>query len=179
MKYTKMQDFRVLTDNGSNMVAAFKNRVQDQINFEDDDYPVYPKQSSINLDPESSDNTNENTNESTNNVHLDEISDSGADSDVEIDGEQDASTEISNFEQQEDEHTLAFKCYKRISCFIHTLQLVVKIFETAPSFKASLQKAYSIVRKVNKSTKATEKLIEKAKKNLSVIVLLGGILPTT
>ena len=42
----------------------------------------------------------------THNVHLDEISDSEADSDEEIDGEQDASTEILNFEQQEDEHSL-------------------------------------------------------------------------
>jgi len=88
----KCKIFRVLTDNGSNMVAAFKNCVLDQINFEDDDYP---EQSFINLDPESSNNTVE----STNNVHLDEISDSEADSDVEIDSEQDASNEISNFTQ--------------------------------------------------------------------------------
>lgn len=63
-----------------------------------------------------------------------------------------------------------------IGCFIYTLQLVVKIFETAPSFKASLHKTHSIVKKVNKYTKATEKLIEKTKKNLSAIVPLDDIL---
>ena len=56
--------------------------------------------------------------------------------------------------------------YKRISCFIHTLQLVVKIFESTPSFRSSLQTAYSIVKKVNKSCKATELLIQKAGKKL-------------
>ena len=58
--------------------------------------------------------------------------------------------DISNFEQQENEHALAFNSYKWIGCFMHTLQLV-KIFETATLFKASLRKAHSIVKKVNKS----------------------------
>jgi len=99
------------------------------------------------------------------------------DFDVEINGEQAALADISNFEQQENEHAMAINFYKWTSCFIHTFQLVVKIFETAPLFKASLCKAHSIVKKVNESTKATEKLIEKAKKNLSAIVPHGGILP--
>ena len=55
--------------------------------------------------------------------------DSEHDSDVEINGQQAASTDISNFEQQENKQALA-NSYKWIGCFIHTLQLVVKIFET-------------------------------------------------
>ena len=64
-------------------------------------------------------------------------------------------TEITEFEDQELNHDLVFTAsYKCINCFIHTLQLV-KIFEINPSFKSSLQAAYNIVKKVNKSFKAT------------------------
>ena len=73
---------------------------------------------------------------------------------------------ILNFEQTEENHNEAFMSYKRISCFIHTLQLVVKVFEANPSFKNSLQKAHSVVKKVNKSCKATEKVIKLANKKL-------------
>ena len=48
---------------------------------------------------------------------------------------------------------------------LHTLQLNC-CFETAPSFKAPLHEAHSIVKKVNKSAKATENLIKKTKKKL-------------
>ena len=149
--------FRVLTDNGSNMVVAFKDQITSKVNIEsvgDDD----AEHCYIDVDPGNSDESD----------ILDEPIeyDSEHDSDVEIDGEQAASTDIFNFEQQENEHAMAFNSYKRISCFIHTLQLVVKIFKTAPSFKVSLSKVHSIVKKVNKSTKATEKLLEKAKKKL-------------
>ena len=64
--------------------------------------------------------------------------DSEHDSDLETNREQAAWTDISNLEQQENEYALAFNSYKRIQCFIHALQLTVKIFETAPSFKARL-----------------------------------------
>ena len=139
------------------MVVAFKDRITSEVNIEsvgDDD----AEQCYIDVDPGNSDESD----------ILDEPIeyDSKHDSDIEIDGEQAASTDIFNFEQQENKHAMAFNSYKRISCFIHTLQLVVKIFETAPSFKASLCKAHSIVKKVNKSTKATEKLLDKAKKKL-------------
>ena len=61
-----------------------------------------------------------------------------------------------------------------VSCITHALQLVVKTFEANPC-ENSLQKAHSIVKKVNKSCKVTEKLIENARKNLLEIVRLGGI----
>ena len=66
--------------------------------------------------------------------------------------ENDVITEITDFEYHEFNHDSVFTtAYKRVSCFIHTLQLVVKIFELTPSFRSSLQTAYSIVKKVNKS----------------------------
>ena len=73
---------------------------------------------------------------------------------------------IEEFERIELDHHSTFHNYKCVRCFIHTLQLVVKVFEVNPSFSATSKKAHCIIRKVNKSTKATEKLIAKANKKL-------------
>ncbi len=71
---------------------------------------------------------------------------------------------MSQCEELEEEHHTAFLYYKRVA--IHTLQLVVKLFEGSPCFNKTLNKTKKIVSKVNKSTKATEKLIIKANKKL-------------
>ena len=52
--------------------------------------------------------------------------------------------EITDFEHHEFNHDPVFT-NKYISCFIYTLQLIVKIFESIPSFRSSLKTAYSIV----------------------------------
>ena len=49
---------------------------------------------------------------------------------------------------------------KRLSCFSHTIQLVVSKFNKDKSAKALLLKAYKIVSSVSKSGKATEALIQ-------------------
>jgi len=94
-----------LTDNGSNMVAAFKDQITGKVGVESVDDDDDAEQCYINVDPG-------NSNESD---ILDEPIeyDSDHDSDVEINGEQAASTDIFNFEQ-ENEHSLAFSSYKRI-----------------------------------------------------------------
>ena len=73
---------------------------------------------------------------------------------------------IKQFEQCENDHIIALLGWKRNSCFVHTLQLVVKEFERAPCFKSTLTKVHKIVQKVNKSCKATEMLVKLAKKKL-------------
>ena len=142
--------FRILTDNGSNMVAVFKNRSLHMLGYADSTYEEDAEYEFI-TDSEVNDTEDEEDDE---------------DSDVQFDSEQCMSNEILNFEQTEENHNEAFMSYKRISCFIHTLQLVVKVFEANPSFKNSLQKAHSVVKKVNKSCKATEKVIKLANKKL-------------
>ena len=59
----------------------------------------------------------------------------------------------------EEEHYVQFISYNRISCFSHTLQLVVNKFDAANNFKEVIKHAHSIMRKFNSSTKATERLI--------------------
>ena len=156
--------FRILTDDGSNMVAAFKNHLLDHVDnidtvHEEEEY------ADANPDSEINDLITINDNDSVDEVdNFEDLEDSSEASDVEFDSEQHISDEISDFEQTKQDHNAVFMGYKRLSCCIHTLQLVIKIFEANPSFKNSLQKAHSVVKKVNKSCKATEKPIEKAKK---------------
>ena len=74
--------------------------------------------------------------------------------------------DVDDFENREDDHTIAFLSFKRMSCFAHTLQLVVRVFDDVKAQKMVLRKVHKLVSKVNKSTKATEKLISKAGKKL-------------
>ena len=60
------------------------------------------------------------------------------------------------------EHEIAFVGYRRLSCFAHSLQLVVSKFDECSVFRHTIKKAKNIVSKFNKSTKATEKLIANA-----------------
>ena len=153
--------FRILTDNGSNMVATFKTHLLNRVDngHEEDEHVEsnipYSKVNDITIN-EAGDSVDE----------VDDFEDLEDTSDLEFDSKHCISNEISNFEQTEWHHNEAFIGYKRLSCFIHTLQLVIKIFEANPSCKNSLQKAHSIVKKVNKLCKATEKLTENAGKKL-------------
>jgi len=61
---------------------------------------------------------------------------------------------------------MAFSLHKRLSCFNHTLQLVVNKFDTLSSPKQVLRSAHALVRKFNKSGKATEKLVNLCGKKL-------------
>ena len=61
--------------------------------------------------------------------------------------------DIQEYEDQDKtQHDIAFCCYKRNSCFAHTLQLVIRTFTNV----------HKLVSKVNKSAKATESLIKKS-----------------
>ena len=51
--------------------------------------------------------------------------------------EEGASSEVDNFDICEKDHQEAFVGWKRSGCFVHTLQLVVKVFETAPAYSES------------------------------------------
>ena len=72
-----------------------------------------------------------------------------------------------NFTTQEIEHEVAFTGFiKRISCFSHTLQLIVHKFNKVESFKKVLANVHALVKKVNKSSKATERLTVLCNKKL-------------
>lgn len=71
-----------------------------------------------------------------------------------------------DFEDVEYEHEMAFVGYRRLSCFAHSLQLVVMKFDEFSVFRRTIRKAKQIVSKFNKSVKATEHLIAAAGKKL-------------
>ena len=116
-----------LTDNGSNMLAAFR-----------------PCESECD-DGEDVDNSN------------------GDDEDA---APPDVYSLVLDFEDREMDHELTFHSLKRVSCFAHTLQLVVQKFDEVATFKALLKRTHNLVSKVNKSTEATEKLIAICRKKL-------------
>ena len=148
-KISHSKVYRVLTDNGSNIVAAFKRN-------------VYESCQSTNSESE-----NEKSDDELENIGDEEEEENETDDHDDIEQVKEGlRNEMQQCEELEDEHHAAFFQYKRISCAIHTLQLVVKLFEGSPCFHKTLKKAKKIVAKVNKSTKATEKLIEKANKKL-------------
>ena len=99
--------FRVFTDNGSDIVAAFKENNEDDIAESDGDES------------------------DTNSVTLEESEEIFPDQDGE--NGRGVSSEEDNFDICEKDHQDAFVGWKRSGCFVHTLQLVVKVFETAPA----------------------------------------------
>ena len=128
-----------LTDNGSNMVAAFCAHFQNE-GEEDESEEI--KDESEQIEDKSGDSENEGD------------VDSGFD-------------ECAAFEGREVDHELVLGAvFKRVSCFSLTLQLVVNTFQQCKSFKNLLKSAHGVVRKVHKSTKATERLIALSGKKL-------------
>ena len=137
----------VLTDNGSNMIAAFKEWVQtreSEVEEEEGNSSWSPDASPERSLDEDDDNEQEPA------MDLDQVSTCS-----------EAAKEIEEFDQQELEHDIAFSDRKRLGCFSHTLQLVVHKFDTMQSSKRALQSAHRIVKKFSKSVKANEKLISR------------------
>ena len=141
-----------ITDNGSNMIKAFK----------EDQY-------STDLEP---DDENTNTSKNPEAVADEEDTDQDNSSDDELDEDDSKARETTidqdteDFDSKETDHQIAFADYKRISCFAHSLQLVVTHFDKVSPFQRVVRKAKKLVGKFNKSTKATEKLIALAHKKL-------------
>ena len=130
LDYSKIS--ATITDNCSNMVAAFKENLE-----EDDDTDVGGDESDNDADDDE--------------MYIEEI----------------PSNEENDFLDCEESHAEEFICYNRISCFSHTLQLVVNKFSDCDSFKQLMKHAHVLVRKFNLSTKATEQLISLSGKKLT------------
>lgn len=94
-----------------------------------------------------------------------DVDESDGDSD-EVCYESVGSGEAQELETQELEHEVAFLGYRRLSCFAYTLQLIVQKFNDVRSVKQALNNAYKLVKRVNKSAKATEMLTSLCGKKL-------------
>ena len=121
----------IITDSGSNMVAAFCNVVEKRGITEE----------------------------------LDE--DEEEEEDKDEDEDVDLVEEAEDFEHKEIDHDITFSCFiNHLACFSHLLQLVVRKFDEVVSYRLVLQKVRSLVKRVNMSTKATERLISLCGKKL-------------
>jgi len=134
----------ILTDNGSNMISAFWPQARegaDSVGTEGDNQDISPQA-------------------------IEDVDTEGDNQDIESDDDADLVSLVRDFEEKESDHEIAFSKLNRISCFAHTLQLVVHKFDQLTEFKALLTRAHSRIRKFNTSAEATEKLITKCGKKL-------------
>ena len=113
----------VITDNGSNMIAAFKADIDHFVAGNEDEE-----------DEEMADSCTQD--------------------------------ETEDYLDREIDHDVEFSSLNRVACFSHTLQLVVHKFDDVDRFKEVTKHTKALVRKVNTSTKATERLIALAGKKL-------------
>ena len=123
----------IITDSGSNMVAAFRNLVEKRTDAEEEE--------------EEDQDQCEEEDEEGDRDELDE--------------------EVEDFETKEIDHDITFSAFiSRLSCFSHTLQLVVRRFDEVSSYRSVLKRVRALIKRVNMSTKATEKLISLSRKKL-------------
>ena len=140
---------KILTDNGSNMLKAF----QDTIDISSDEDSDNGIESEVNITGGSIDDDNEEN--------------SLTDDQEEAYDVQKYSIE---FDDCEEEHNQAFAYddFQRLSCFSHTLQLIVAKFDEVKPCREAIYLSKKLVARFNKSVKATEKLV-----NLSGRKLIG------
>ena len=142
----------ILTDNGSNITAAFRDWLH--------------KTKEVEGESEEEEEEESPSAETAAASPTGQSADTDSASDVEETPLSDVEQDIEEYDQQELSFEIAFSLHKRLSCFSHTLQLVVNKFDTLTSPKQVLRSAHSIVRKFNKSVKATEKLVKLCGKKL-------------
>lgn len=80
----------------------------------------------------------------------------------------DTTENVIEFDDNEEEHNDAFATekYQRLSCFSHTLQLIVAKFDVVKPCKEAISICKKLVARFNKSVKATEMLIKLSGKKL-------------
>jgi len=126
-----------LTDNGSNMVAAFRKKVEANVcgqegEDEEEEEEVIEEDSKATVD------------------------------------------ETLDFDCQEMSHQIAFGSLNHVSCFAHSLQLVVNKFSGITAFQPILKRTHTVQRKVNASVRATERLITLSGRNWLKSAPLAG-----
>ena len=152
----RIQDIGViLIDNGSNMIKAFN--ADSLLNLVTDDNDGESQDGEDTEEPEGAMTTDEHSFDSDTNIET-------------LPSETQSIADIEEYEFSEGDHNIAFSGYcQRLSCFSHTLQLVMAEFdnnERLNSLKKVIKKAQALVSKCNKSVKVTEKLIELSGKKL-------------
>ena len=146
---------KVLTDNGSNMLKAFRILAADYTDPEADSDNEFVE----NIDDDC-----------ITEIREEDILDGLEDDVAEDNSQDDVPAEVMDCENSETDFDVAFNAgsFERLSCFPHTLQLVVSKFDEVQACKDAVSRSKKIVARVNKSSKATEML-----KKLAKVKLIG------
>ena len=146
----------VITDNGSNMVKAFKEIQQEVYHSSEDDGDSEGGSGDLEGGYSEGGELGEDYGDAELEYREGGTGDYGeGDTSIVEDEEQE-------FGDKEVEHAISFRGIKRLSCFAHTLQLDVLNFNKDRKIRAVLQRVLSIVRKVNSSKRATEALLKES-----------------
>lgn len=146
---------KVVTDNGSNMVAAFQHA---------NNYSEYQEAAANDDDA----NTMQTMTMQTANGETDDTmaADWRLEASFDEDTDQNIEREISEFDAAENALNNTFQSIQRLGCFAHSVQCCVRRIDQSKFTSTAKKKAYQLIEKINKSPKATQLLIEKAKKKL-------------
>ena len=150
---------RILTDNGSNMVAAFRENSQIIAEQKESENEVEEEEEEEEVEVEEV-------------IAIEKEAEVGVEDELDSKDEEmecdssDILKEIESFYTAENHHNSVFASLNRLSCFSHTLQLVARQFDASASAKKVLSKVYCLVKRFSKSGKATEKLITLSRKKL-------------
>ena len=153
----------VVTDNGSNMIRAFKEHLCGVEGAEEDEEEGGDCQE---LD-EGEDGQAEHglaleEDEHGQVLDAEALDDISADVDPDYLEDIDIDEELREFENNEQSIGVAFHGLKRLSCFPHTIQLVVAKFVKDKKVSSVLKRVFAMVKSFNKSKNATEELVKKA-----------------
>ena len=167
----------VVTDNGSNMVRAFKEHIMvtdEEEEQDDSEEDSGQEEQEHYCGLEEMGDQQEGEEENNQRIHQEKeigclaVAEGSGDAGLSYDPDSDAE----DFADREHEHVLAFEGMTRLSCFAHTVQLVLLKFNKDKRVAAVLKKATSVVKKFNMSKNATEQLVNEAG------VKLLGVCPT-
>ena len=156
---------RILSDNGSGMIAAFKEQVAELANEGNNSF-----------------NKDETQDECSSRITRDNSDDNSCNEEVETGTPQ---SDINDFDGHEDDHAAAFLGFRRTRSFTHTLQLVVQVFDELMSQSVLLRRIHKLISKVNESTSVAENLITRTSRKLlaycptqwtSTYLMLKGLL---
>ncbi|XP_055343649.1 E3 SUMO-protein ligase ZBED1-like [Paramacrobiotus metropolitanus] len=155
--------FIIVTDNGANMTAGFKEVSLDLIDEEDSEAVAEANQECEALA------TTAVLNASMDEEALSESVEQGlATSEPSTPADPDAviREEMQDYDAQEADHDATFDEIQRIPCFNHLLQCVVRSFDTVKECRDIIKKAKKLVSKFNHSNTATAALVDRSGKKL-------------
>ncbi|XP_055356666.1 uncharacterized protein LOC129601792 isoform X2 [Paramacrobiotus metropolitanus] len=156
--------FVIVTDNGTNMTAGFKEVSLDL--FDEENFEAVAE---ANEECEALATTavlNASMDEEALSESVEQAELTSGDTLTPVDPDAVIREEMQNYDEAEADHDRTFAEFQRIPCFNHLLQCAVRSFDTVKECRDIIKKAKKLVSKFNHSNTATAALIDRSGKKL-------------